>query len=138
MSIEFKLKFSVSKNYPFPCSDFTIQAVFLDNVRFDNLNDKILLIIQADIFEMSTIKIYPLSPSEQKNCTEEDVLEQKGDFAWKFLKISQKCCHTSRGINVYTISCSLYFQLRSNSRQHTKCPSLHQTRKFMLSLHLEA
>ena len=45
MSIEFKLKFSVSNNYPFPCSDFTIQAVFLDNVRFDNLNDKILLII---------------------------------------------------------------------------------------------
>ena len=57
---------------------------------------------------MSTLKIYPLSPSEPKNCPEQDVFEKKRDLAKKFLEISQKFCHASIDIYIYAIFCTMY------------------------------
>ena len=49
------------------------------------------------------------SPSEHKNWQEEDVSKKKGNFEWKFLKISQKYCQASIDIYIYFIFCSLYY-----------------------------
>ena len=84
-------------------------------IRFDNFDYRIkckklffILIILVKVFEMLNIKSYPFSPSEHKDCLEEDVLEKKENLVRKLLKISQKCCHASIDINIYIIFGSLY------------------------------
>ena len=69
MDIKLKSKFPMGENFPFPCSEFTIQV-------FDNFDYRIkckisflIFNIVSKVFEMLTIDIYPLLPTENKNCT---------------------------------------------------------------------